>query len=158
MFFGAPARSPDNISRLRRNGFDFGEIAIANAGTRRMCWESGVVNGGLGKFFLMAHGPLEDNPNDLDIFGIVIYRSLMATVNTLNRMSIRSLNIHLLVHRRLVNSLVLPDKIKALRGIVFESPARPFFSCVNQTQPDYATKLNRGQWAGQIIQKIGRIC
>jgi hypothetical protein len=51
-------------SRLRRTGFDFGEIAMANAGARRMWWESGVINGGLGKFFLMAHGPLEGDPND----------------------------------------------------------------------------------------------
>jgi hypothetical protein len=59
MFFGAPVRSLDDITRLRRIGFDFGEIAMANAGARRMWWESGVINGGLGKLFLMAHGPLE---------------------------------------------------------------------------------------------------
>jgi hypothetical protein len=64
MFYGAPARSLDDIAKLRRNGFDFGEIAIANAGARRMWWESGVINGGMGKFFLMAHGPLEGDPND----------------------------------------------------------------------------------------------
>jgi hypothetical protein len=59
MFFGAPVRSIDDITRLRRTGFDFGEIAIANAGARRMWWESGLINGGLGKFVLLAHGPLE---------------------------------------------------------------------------------------------------
>ena len=128
MFFGAPARSLDDIARLRRTGFDFGEIAIANAGARRIWWESGVINGGLGKFFLMAHGPLEGNPNDSGNLWNRYIPSLMATVDTLNRMSVRSLNIHLLVNRRLVDSLVLPDKIRALRGIVFESPARPFFS------------------------------
>ena len=50
MFFGAPVRSLDDISRLRRTGVDFGEIAMANAGARRMWWESGLINGGLGKF------------------------------------------------------------------------------------------------------------
>ena len=69
MFFGAPVRSLDDISRLRRTGFDFGEIAMANAGARRMWWESGFINGGLGKFFLMAHGPLEGNPNDAGLLG-----------------------------------------------------------------------------------------
>ena len=64
MFYGAPIRSLDDISRLRRTGFDFGEIAMANAGARRMWWESGLINGCLGKFFLMAHGLLEGNPND----------------------------------------------------------------------------------------------
>lgn len=59
MFYGAPIRSLDDISRLRRTGFDFGEIAMANAWARRMWWESGLINGGLGKFFLMAHGPVE---------------------------------------------------------------------------------------------------
>jgi hypothetical protein len=69
MFFGAPVRSLDDITRLRWTGFDFGEIAIANAGARRMWWESGVINGGLGKFFLMAHWPLQSNPNDAGLLG-----------------------------------------------------------------------------------------
>lgn len=118
MFFGAPVRSLDDITRLRRTGLDFGEIAIANAGSRRMWWESGVINGGLGKFFLMAHGPLEGNPNDSGNLWNRYIPSLMATVDTLNRMSIRSLNIHLLVDRRIVSGLVLPEKIRALREIV----------------------------------------
>ncbi|MGA8830801.1 MAG: sugar phosphate isomerase/epimerase family protein, partial [Desulfomonilaceae bacterium] len=118
MFFGAPVRSLDDIARLRRNGFDFGEIAIANAGARRMWWESGVVNGGLGKFFLMAHGPLEGDPNDANSLWNRYIPNLMATVDTLNRMSIRSLNIHLLVDRRIVSGLVLAEKIRALKEIV----------------------------------------
>ncbi len=118
MFLGAPARSLDDIARLRRTGFDFGEIAIANAGARRMWWESGFMNGGLGKFFLMAHGPLEGNPNDSGNLWNRYIPSLMATVDTLNRMSIRSLNIHLLVDRRIVDSLVLIEKIRALKEMV----------------------------------------
>ena len=117
MFYGAPVRSLDDISRLRRTGFDFGEIAIANAGARRMWWEAGVINGGLGKFFLMAHGPLEGDPNDAGALWKRYIPSLMATVDTLNRMSIRSLNIHLSVDRRIVSSLVLTEKIRALKEI-----------------------------------------
>ena len=118
MFFGAPARSLDDISRLRRTGFDFGEIAVANAGARRMWWESGVINGGLGKFFLMAHGSLEGDPNDAGSLWKRYIPNLMATVDTLNRMSIRSLNIHLLLDRKNVSSLVLAEKIRALQEIV----------------------------------------
>ena len=118
MFFGAPARSLDDIARLRRTGFDFGEIAIANSGARRMWWESGVMNGGLGKFFLIGHGPLEGNPNDSGNLWNRYIPSLMATVDTLNRMSIRSLNIHLSVDRRIVSNLVLAEKIRALKEIV----------------------------------------
>ena len=118
MFFGAPVRSLDDIARLRRAGFDFGEIAIANAGARRMCWETGIINGGMGKFFLMAHGPLEGNPNDAGSLWNRYIPNLMATVDTLNRMSIRSLNIHLLLDRRIVSSLVLTEKIRALKEIV----------------------------------------
>ncbi len=43
MFYGAPARSLDDISRLRRTRFDFGEIAIAVAWTRRIWWEKSVT-------------------------------------------------------------------------------------------------------------------
>ncbi len=118
MFFGAPARSLHDIARLRRTGFDFGEIAVANAGARRMWWESGVMNGGLGRFFLMAHGPLEGDPNDAGSLWKRYVPNLIATVDTLNRMSIRSLNIHLLVDSRIVSSLVLTEKIRALKEIV----------------------------------------
>ena len=118
MFFGAPVRSLDDIARLRRTGFDFGEIAMANAGARRLWWESGLINGGLGKFFLMAHGPLEGNPNDAGVLWKRYIPNLMATVDTLNRMSIRSLNIHLLVDRKRVSPLVLAEKIRALKEIV----------------------------------------
>ncbi len=118
MFFGAPVRSLDDITRLRRTGFDFGEIAMANAGARRMWWESGLINGGLGKFFLMAHGPLEGDPNDAGSLWNRYVPNLLATVDTLNRMSIRSLNIHLLVDRRRVSNLVLAEKTRALKEIV----------------------------------------
>ena len=118
MFFGAPVRSLDDISRLRRTGVDFGEIAMANAGARRLWWESGLINGGLGKFFLMAHGPLEGDPNDTGILWNRYIPNLMATVDTLNRMSIRSLNIHLLMDRKRVSGLVLAEKIRALKEIV----------------------------------------
>jgi hypothetical protein len=50
------------------------------------------MNGGLGKFFLMAHGPLEGDPNDAGALWTRYIPNLMATVDTLNRMSIRSLN------------------------------------------------------------------
>ncbi|MGO8881950.1 MAG: sugar phosphate isomerase/epimerase family protein [Desulfomonilaceae bacterium] len=118
MFSGAPVRSLDDIARLRRTGFDFGEIAIANAGARRMWWESGVVNGGLGKFFLMAHGPLEGDPDDAGALWKPYIPNIMATVDTLNRMSIRSLNIHFSVDKRIVGGLVLTEKIRALKEIV----------------------------------------
>jgi sugar phosphate isomerase/epimerase len=118
MFFGAPVKSLDDITRLRRTGFDFGEIAMANAGARRIWWESAIMNGGLGKFFLMAHGPLEGDPNDAGALWTRYIPNLMATVDTLNRMSIRSLNIHLLMDRKRVSSLVLTEKTRALKEIV----------------------------------------
>jgi sugar phosphate isomerase/epimerase len=76
------------------------------------------MNGGLGKFFLMAHGPLEGDPNDTSTLWKRYIPSLMATVDTLNRMSVRSLNIHLLMDRRIVSGLILTEKIRALREIV----------------------------------------
>ncbi len=76
------------------------------------------MNGGLGNLFLMAHGPLEGDPNEAGSLWKRYIPNLMATVDTLNRMSIRSLNIHLLVDRRIVSSLVLAEKIRALKEIV----------------------------------------
>lgn len=77
-----------------------------------------MINGGLGKFFLMAHGPLEGDPNDAGSLWNRYIPNLIATIDTLNRMSIRSLNIHLLVDRKIVSNLVLAEKIRALREIV----------------------------------------
>jgi hypothetical protein len=45
MFYGAPVRSLDDIKRLRSSGFEFGEIAIANAGARRICCVSVIIAG-----------------------------------------------------------------------------------------------------------------
>lgn len=145
MFYGAPVRSLDDIARLRRTGFDFGEIAMANAGARRMWWESGVINGGMGKFFLMAHGPLEGNPNDAGVLWNRYIPNLIATIDTLNRMSIRSLNIHLLVDGRRVSSLVLTEKIQALKEIV--EYARKNSVAINlenlsETTEDFAPVIN----------------
>jgi len=83
-----------------------------------MWWESGLINGGMGKFFLMAHGPLEDYSNDVGHLWNRYLPNLMATVDTLNRMFIRSLNIHLLMDTRVVSSLVLAEKKRALRELV----------------------------------------
>ncbi|MFA6224072.1 MAG: sugar phosphate isomerase/epimerase [Desulfomonilaceae bacterium] len=116
MFCGAPVKSLDDIKRLRSAGFDFGEIAIANAGARRMWWESGIINGGMGKFFLMAHGPLEDDPYDSANLWNRYLPNLMATVDTLSRMSIHSLNIHFLMDSRFVSGIVLAEK----RGVLAE--------------------------------------
>jgi sugar phosphate isomerase/epimerase len=118
MFCGAPVKSLDDIKRLRSAGFDFGEIAIANAGARRMWWESGIINGGMGKFFLMAHGPLEDDPYDSTSLWNRYLPNLMATVDTLSRMSIHSLNIHFLMDSRFVSSIVLAEKRRALSELV----------------------------------------
>ena len=66
----------------------------------------------------MAHGPLEGDPNDANSLWNRYIPNLLATVDTLNRMSIRSLNIHLLVDRRIVSGLVSAEKIRALKEIV----------------------------------------
>ena len=118
MLFGAPIKSPDDITRLRRMGFDFGEIAMASAQARRMWSESGVVNGSAGKFFLTAHGPLEQIPNDAKNLWNRYIPRLVATIDLLNRMCVGSLNIHLVVDKRVVSSIVLGEKIRALRQLV----------------------------------------
>ncbi len=118
MLFGAPIKSPDDITRLRRMGFDFGEIAMASAQARRMWLESGVVNGSAGKFFLTAHGPLEHAPNDAKNLWNRYIPRLVATIDILNRMCVNSLNIHLVVDKRVVSSIVLGEKIRALRQLV----------------------------------------
>jgi len=85
MLYGVPIRSLDEVFRIRKAGFDFGEIALGNASARRMWWESGLI---------------------------------IAAVNTASRMSIRCLNTHLLMDTRIVSSLVLAEKTRALMELV----------------------------------------
>jgi len=109
----------DEVFRIRKAGFDFGEIALGNASARRMWWELGLINGNLaGGFFLMAHGPLEEYPNDTGYLWDHYLPGLMATVDTARRMNIRCLNTHLLMNTRIVSSLVLAEKLRALKDLV----------------------------------------
>jgi hypothetical protein len=118
VFCAAPAKSLDDVKNLSSAEFDFGEIAIANAGARRLWWESGIINGGMGRFFLMAHGPLEDDPYDSSSLWNRYLPNLMATVDTLSRMSIRFLNIHFLMDSRFVSRIVLAAKRRVLEELV----------------------------------------
>jgi sugar phosphate isomerase/epimerase len=72
----------------------------------------------MGRFFLMAHGPLEDDPYDSASLWNRYLPNLMATVDTLSRMSIHSLNIHCLMDGRFVSGIVLAEKRRALAELV----------------------------------------
>jgi len=118
MLYGAPAHNLDDIFRLQLAGFDFSEISFSNAKARHVWWESGLINPVTNRFFLLAHGPLEDYPNDARYMWNHHVPNLIATIDTLRRMYIRSLNIHLLMDPRVVSHLVLLEKKRALEQLV----------------------------------------
>jgi len=119
ILYGAPAKSVEDIDRLRRQGFDFAEIVIPNATARRQWWESGVKNDFTDGFFLIGHGPPVEEPYD-DITHLWDHYlpNLMATVDTASRLLIGQLTIHMLMNSRLVSPLILVEKRRALKALV----------------------------------------
>lgn len=119
MLYGGPASSVEDVDRLRRLGFDFAEIAVPNPTARRIWWESGIKSSQADHFFLVAHGPLEDtSQGDSRYLWDHYLPTLVATVDTVSRMAINLLTIHMTVDRRLVSELHLTEKIRALKHLV----------------------------------------
>jgi sugar phosphate isomerase/epimerase len=119
MLYGAPASSIEEIAALRALGFDFAEVVIPNATSRRLWWESGVKNDFSDGFELIAHGPIvEEPPDDLLYLRSKYLPELMASVDTIYRMGIKLLTAHLWMDARFVPPLVRAEKRKALGELV----------------------------------------
>jgi sugar phosphate isomerase/epimerase len=119
MLYGAPASSLEEIAALRALGFDFAEVVVPNATSRRLWWESGVKNDFSDGFRLIAHGPTgEDPPDDAVHLRNTYLPALMATVDMAYRMQIKLLTLHLWMDTRFIPPLVLAEKHRALKELV----------------------------------------
>ncbi len=118
MLYGGHIKAPEDIDFLRNLKFDFGEVVVRDKASRALWSDSGIVNQFDDGFFLIAHGPHEGPPNDLNNLWNTYIPALAETVDIIERMEITFLTIHLYMDPRFVKSAVIEEKKNALRRIV----------------------------------------
>ena len=154
MLFGGVVRHINDIERLRNEGFDFGEIALLGPRARRYWSGSGVTNdGGMDGFFLIAHGPHEAVTNDMDYTRNRYVEDMKSTIDFMDDMGIRSLNIHLAVDASIACD-VIGEKLLALRRLVDYAGRRGILlnlENISETADDFRDIINAVPGIGLTI-------
>ncbi len=117
MEFGAHAKSLDDIAVLRELGFDLGEVILKDRQSREY-WQASDVKSRLGgDFFLIAHGPREGPPNDLENLWNNYRPALRETLTVAAELGARLLTVHLWMDPRFVKPEILSQKRDALAEV-----------------------------------------
>ena len=117
MLYGGHVRSKDDIDFLQSTGFEFGEVVIRSETSRDYWRHSGTRNNGRPDFLLIAHGPFEGPPNDIDNLWSKYYPALRDTIDVARIMEICFLTIHLWMDPRFVKAEVIREKKRALSDL-----------------------------------------
>jgi sugar phosphate isomerase/epimerase len=118
MLFGGQIKSIDHIELLMNKGFDFGEVLFRDPASLQFWRDSGVVNRFGSGFFLLAHGPSEGPPNDLDNLRTKYLPELKDSVDAARLMEIAFVTVHLWMDARFVKPNVISGKKQILRELV----------------------------------------
>jgi len=145
MLYGGHVKEIEDIGFLKGLGFDFGELVLSNAKSRRL-WSSSEFSNSLDEgFFLVAHGPNEGPPNDLKNLRNKCYPALCKTVDVAAKLGINLLVIHLWMDRRFVKPEVREEKKRALRRLCDYAAACKVLICLenlSEDAEDLAVALN----------------
>jgi sugar phosphate isomerase/epimerase len=117
MLYGGHVKAIDDIGYLQDLKFDLGEVVLRNAESRAYWLDTGITNDFDSGFFLVAHGPREGPPNDINNLWKSYYPALEETLDVLHRLGIEFLTIHLWQDPRFVSSEVRDEKKSFLRAI-----------------------------------------
>lgn len=117
MMFGGQVRSLGDIDFLERSGFQVGEVALTSKQACDFWLHSGVKSPCDSGLLLIAHGPVEGPPNDLENLWSKVRPALEDTIVTAEAMSIRFLTIHLWTDPRFVEPKVIDHKIVMLNDV-----------------------------------------
>lgn len=117
MMFGGQVTSLEDIDFLKRSGFQVGEVALTSKQACDFWLQSGVKSPCDSGLLLIAHGPVEGPPNDLENLWSKVRPALEDTVVTAAAMSIHFLTIHLWTDPRFVKQKVIDHKIVVLSDI-----------------------------------------
>lgn len=124
MLFGGHVKTLEDVDFLEAQDFDFGEVILRDAQARRYWINSGLLNGPGSRPFLIAHGPHEGPPNDLDNLWNTYLPALKETVDVAMSLGIHFLTVHLWMDPRFVAGDVRVEKLLALREVVEYGEAR----------------------------------
>ena len=117
IMFGGQVRSVEDIAALEAWDFQVGEVALTSKAAFEYWLQSGVKNANDSGMLLIAHGPVEGPPNDLDNLWNKVMPALEDTIATCAVLAIRFLTIHLWTDPRFVKKEVIDNKIVALGDI-----------------------------------------
>jgi sugar phosphate isomerase/epimerase len=164
MLYGGHVRSQEDIDFLQSAGFEFGEVVIRSERSRDYWRHSGTRNNSHPDFLLIAHGPFEGPPNDIDNLWTNYYPALRDTIDVARMMEICFLTIHLWMDPRFVKAEVIKEKKRALSDlfhygrdhgvfISFEnlSETADDFARVLESIPDLGITLDVGH--GQLLTR-----
>jgi len=118
MLYGGHIKAVEDIDYLRNFGFDLGEVIVRDKASRILWANSGITNQFDDDFFLIAHGPHEGAPNDLNNLWNTYVPAITETIDIIERIGIGFLTMHLWMDPRFVKSTVLEEKKNALRRLV----------------------------------------
>jgi sugar phosphate isomerase/epimerase len=136
MLYGGHVKALEDIGFLKGLGFDFGELVLWNAKARRLWLSSGFRNSFDDAFFLVAHGPNEGPPNDLDNLWNKYYPALCKTIDVTSKLGINLLVIHLWMDRRFVKPAVREEKKRVLRDLCDYGRVRNVLICLENLSED----------------------
>jgi sugar phosphate isomerase/epimerase len=151
VLYGAPVSTVERVTELRELGFDFAEVVLASATSRRRWWESGIKNDFGDGFFLAAHGPVVDDTYDAVHLKNHYLPTLKATVDAARRMNIRLLTIHFSVDSRWVNRVLLAEKKTALAMLISYGRANDVTVCLENVTESAAD-------IEDVLQSVPGLC
>ncbi len=151
MLFGGHVKSIADIDYLRNLKFDFGEVVFANQASRHYWRESGVRNDFGPSFFLVAHGPVEGPPNDVENLWNNYYPALQETIDLCHSMAIELLTIHLWMDSRFVHARTREEKKEALRRILRYAQDKGVLLCLENLSE------NADDFAG-VLEAVPGLC
>jgi sugar phosphate isomerase/epimerase len=136
MLYGGHVKTLEDIGFLKGLGFDFGELVLWNSKARRLWSASGITNHFDDGFFLVAHGPDEGPPNDLENLWNKCYPALCKTIDVAAKIGIELLVVHLWMDRRFVRPAAREEKKRALRDLCDYGSARNVLICLENLSED----------------------
>lgn len=146
MLYGGHVRSLEDIDFLQSAGFELGEVVIRSAKARDYWKDSGTGSNGWPDFLLIAHGPFEGPPNDIDNLWNKYYPALRDTVDVARIMEIDFLTMHLWMDPRFVKAEVIEEKKRALLDLWHygrDNGVLVSLENLSETADDFAEVLER---------------
>jgi sugar phosphate isomerase/epimerase len=118
MFFGSHLRRAEDVDTLKNIGLDFGEVAVTDFDADYSWLPRDHEPQRGGGFFVVAHGPREGPPNDLDNLRGRYAPALMKCVDVVHSLGLDFLTIHMWLDARFVGELYIQEKIRVLSELV----------------------------------------